>query len=135
MEKYFWRNGLSKELRTEKQMKLEYSIHGQTHSGKDAYSFVCTDCNLSHSYNLETLMYDPRINFVGAQKEKVEFVLHHINSNELFNISKSGRFIKILRERLCFCDPKIRNLQTEGSIRRAKEILRLGLEQLNNVKT
>lgn len=115
-------------------MKIEYSIHGKTHSGKDSYSFGCTDCGLSHSYGLETLMYDSRIAFNGDQKEKVEFVLHHINKNEFSLLSSSDRFLKILKERLCFCDPKVKSLETQRSLNRAREILKLGLEQFSKVQ-
>ena len=108
--------------------KVNESI--KTCSGKPSLQFQCEHCKTIF-LDLDTYFWQSSLNKDCLTVALSQFT-DAINENkviELFKKPTTGK--KIYKNHLCNCDPNVIDIEYVRSVKRAKDILKRGLETLN----
>jgi hypothetical protein len=114
-------------------MQYKFEIKGFASTGNPGVTFKCVHCGSYDLGNLTSYMYSanlkisPRENIQEACSEFVQLI-----NQDNFDIFPKKKTAKKLKHAVCNCNPDVIDIEHVRAVRRAKNILERGIEQIKN---
>lgn len=110
-------------------MNIVVNVHKhKTHSGKNALSWICSDCH--QLLDLTGYFYQSVLPVNGDLEASLQTFVQAVNSGEEDRLFSKYSTAKKLRQSLCNCIQRVVDIEYVKSVERAKAIRDYGIEQL-----